>query len=202
MRAAPQRALWAVTRRHAPQVNCPGCFLHALPALAAAYDELPEKDRSRLAAVATAFEDFDLNTPANAEQLLARGALVGETRHALEAKRSALVDEKCNYTVPLKFAFGVDRLQPFSDPAASESQFADALDVFARAIAAKTGADLVPLRTSLMQQNRSVFPAQLAHTFWRVGAQGTPTWVLLKDGRIARAHTGASARRRGGSAAR
>lgn len=59
------------------QVNCPGCFLHALPTA-----ESLHRARSDLTVLglSTAFEDFELNTIANTRALLERSHLVGETR--------------------------------------------------------------------------------------------------------------------------
>lgn len=63
------------------QVNCPGCFTHALPL----FNELFEQYKNQLGflALSTAFEDFDINTKENTKALLEKGELVGETKKML-----------------------------------------------------------------------------------------------------------------------
>lgn len=68
------------------QVNCPGCFLYALPTAEAIHQE---RDRLGLSvlAVSTAFEDFSLNTVENTRALVDHGTLVGETKRHLGMSR-------------------------------------------------------------------------------------------------------------------
>ncbi len=63
------------------QVNCPGCFLYALPI----FNQLYKKYNSNVGfiALSTAFENFDLNTTNNTSELIKNGTLVGHTKHAL-----------------------------------------------------------------------------------------------------------------------
>ena len=65
------------------QVNCPGCFLYALPEATNIYNHYKE-DGVRVLGIATAFEDFDKNTLENLRMLAEQGAVVGETKRALE----------------------------------------------------------------------------------------------------------------------
>ncbi len=64
------------------QVNCPGCFIHALPVAAGLHAHFTQDD-VRLLGLSTAFEDFDLNTIDHTRQLLQDGQLVGERRNDL-----------------------------------------------------------------------------------------------------------------------
>ncbi len=65
------------------QVNCPGCFIHGLPLV----KELQAHYGNELSCfvLATAFEDFRLNTEENVKLLVDTGELVGETLKAQEA---------------------------------------------------------------------------------------------------------------------
>ncbi len=63
------------------QVNCPGCFLYALPLFNQLYKKYSE-DLGFLA-LSTAFENFDLNTSENTIDLVHHGTLVGHTKHTL-----------------------------------------------------------------------------------------------------------------------
>ncbi len=80
------------------QVNCPGCFLHALPTAEAIHQE---RDRLGLSvlAVSTAFEDFSLNTVENTRALVESGTLVGETKRHLGMSR---------YSGSLSFSIATD----------------------------------------------------------------------------------------------
>lgn len=62
------------------QVNCPGCFIYGFPLL----KELQAHYENKLScfALATAFEDFQINTEENAKLLVNTGELVGETLKA------------------------------------------------------------------------------------------------------------------------
>ncbi|KAA1248184.1 hypothetical protein [Aquimarina sp. RZ0] len=64
------------------QVNCPGCFLYALPTFNQLYKKY--KDDIGIIALSTAFEDFELNTSQNTTGLVEKGTLVGHTKKALQ----------------------------------------------------------------------------------------------------------------------
>lgn len=83
------------------QVNCPGCFIYALPLAAT----LQEKycDRINILGLSTAFEDFELNTAANTLKLLQSGEMVGVTQLYFLQKQIE------RYTIPLQFAIAFDR---------------------------------------------------------------------------------------------
>jgi hypothetical protein len=63
------------------QVNCPGCFLYAIPALTKLYERFAGEMSFYI--LSTAFEDFDLNTPENTRRLVEQGEMVGATKEAL-----------------------------------------------------------------------------------------------------------------------
>merc|ERR1712133_268791 len=51
------------------QVNCPGCFLYALPLMNRLHDEFTKRG-ANVFALSTAFEEFDLNTVEATEKLV------------------------------------------------------------------------------------------------------------------------------------
>jgi hypothetical protein len=62
------------------QVNCPGCFLYALPEAVELHRKYADADAGvTVLGVATAFEDFDKNTLENLRHLVERNEVVGET---------------------------------------------------------------------------------------------------------------------------
>ncbi len=83
------------------QVNCPGCFIYALPLAAKLYARY--SDRINILGLSTAFEDFDLNTAENTRKLLQSGEMVGVTRHYFQQKQIE------QYPIPLEFAIAFDR---------------------------------------------------------------------------------------------
>ncbi len=89
------------------QVNCPGCFLYAIPEVISIFDKFKNSGLSVIG-IATAFEDFDKNTLKNLQLLLSTGELIGETKKALAGKRQLQRDNKLNYTIP--FTVGMDQL--------------------------------------------------------------------------------------------
>ncbi len=93
------------------QVNCPGCFLYGLPEAVEAISHFSKEDL-QVIGLATAFEDFELNTIDHLRLLLEEGEVIGETRRALE-DREWLVDGKLRYRIP--FPVAVDRLSRPTD---------------------------------------------------------------------------------------
>jgi thiol-disulfide isomerase/thioredoxin len=93
------------------QVNCPGCFLYALPQATRLYQRYTDQGLSVLG-VATAFEDFDKNTLGNLIRLAETGEVDGETLRVLDAQ-GLLSNGRLNYRIP--FPLAMDRLQKQDD---------------------------------------------------------------------------------------
>ena len=93
------------------QVNCPGCFIHGFPLL----KELQTHYDNKLScfALATAFEDFHLNTEENVKLMVNTGDLVGET---LKAQKAGMLKwDSANLSVPVlidEVANQTELLQP------------------------------------------------------------------------------------------
>ena len=85
------------------QVNCPGCFTHGIPEVL----EVRQKfiDSPLLVwGLATAFEDFHLNTFENLQRLVDTGEVVGETLEVLIT--SGLLNNNClDYSIPFPVAW-------------------------------------------------------------------------------------------------
>ena len=84
------------------QVNCPGCFLYALPQAIEFHIRYAHKGLVVLG-VATAFEDFDLNTLVNLRKLVTNGEVIGETLRLL-SQQGALQDWRLPYQIPFPLA--------------------------------------------------------------------------------------------------
>jgi hypothetical protein len=90
------------------QVNCPGCFLHAIPQAIDIYNKY-RKDGVTVLGISTAFEDFDKNTIDNLELLLTKGETIGETLRALGQYGQLADGKKLPYKIP--FPVGMDLLK-------------------------------------------------------------------------------------------
>ena len=98
------------------QVNCPGCFMYALPNAIEIYKN-NSRDDVVLLGLATAFEDYDKNTLDNLKLLLTSGKVIGETFNALSQYRQLVDGDKLNYKIPFPVAMDVLRknTQDFTD---------------------------------------------------------------------------------------
>jgi len=98
------------------QVNCPGCFMYALPNAIEIYKN-NSRDDVVVLGLATAFEDYDKNTLDNLKLLLTSGIVIGETFNALSEYRQLVDGDKLNYKIPFPVAMDVLRkhTQDFTD---------------------------------------------------------------------------------------
>ncbi|MFZ1075912.1 MAG: TlpA family protein disulfide reductase [Nitrosotalea sp.] len=99
------------------QVNCPGCFLHAIPQAIDIYNKY-RKDGVTVLGISTAFEDFDKNTIDNLELLLTTGETIGETLRALGQYGQLVDGKKLPYKIP--FPVGMDILKKDEGPISQE----------------------------------------------------------------------------------
>ena len=98
------------------QVNCPGCFMYALPNAIEIYKN-NSRDDVVVLGLATAFEDYDKNTLDNLKLLLTSSKVIGETFNALSQYRQLVDGDKLNYKIPFPVAMDVLRkhTQDFTD---------------------------------------------------------------------------------------
>ena len=90
------------------QVNCPGCFMYAIPNAIEIYKNY-SRDDVVILGLATAFEDYDKNTIDNLRLLLSSGEVIGETLNALKQYGQLKDTNKLNYKIP--FPVGMDILR-------------------------------------------------------------------------------------------
>ncbi len=88
------------------QVNCPGCFVHALPEVIRLHETYAPRGL-KVFAIATAFEHFEHNTLNNLERLLQHDELQGDPLFQL-GKAGFLKNGKLPYTIP--FSVAMDKL--------------------------------------------------------------------------------------------
>ncbi|MEO1299521.1 MAG: hypothetical protein AAFW75_27845, partial [Cyanobacteria bacterium J06636_16] len=152
------------------QVNCPGCFLYALPLA----NELFKEHRSQglnVLGLSTAFEDFHLNTLDNTRLLLEESRFVGVTQQVLRANglESAAMD------IPFSVAFDHvgrgDRVLTEADIDIIYQSYSLSLNWPKEKHA--VGRDRL--------QNHLFSQPLLAYTFTLNQLRGTPSWILFDD---------------------
>lgn len=156
------------------QVNCPGCFVHALPEVIRLH-ETYESQGLKVFAIATAFEHFEHNTLINLQRLLQHGELNGDPLFQLD-KAGFLEDNKLPYTIP--FSVAMDKLVRNSSGVSEKeinqfilSQIPDFFD----------GALDEERKRTIYQQAENYLKAKTynARTFEMYQLQGTPSSILI-----------------------
>ena len=168
------------------QVNCPGCHM-ALPVLDTVAEELAD-DGVRVVAVATAFEDFELNTTENTRRFLTSGVRVGVPARELGEQAG---DSRVRVRVVM------DRLVEQGD-----GEWSDAVALVRAALILNLRAELAAIgvvgahaetviaKATSTRQFVSQIPARIAIAFWSLGARGTPTWFIRYNSIVHWAATG------------
>ncbi len=154
------------------QVNCPGCFLNALPQAIELHERFGNQGLTVLG-VATAFEDFDKNNLDNLIRLVNDAEVVGETRQMLSVK-GLLSNDRLPYRIP--FAIGMDRLHKRQHEVTDEEVMAFILERLPH---------FDEQSSHYQQRLRAQVTTYLqkldyhAETFERFGLNGTPSQILV-----------------------
>ncbi len=154
------------------QVNCPGCFLYAIPEAINAYNRFRE-DGVRVLGMATAFEDFDKNTLENLRALAERGKVIGETERAL-AQHGRSGDGTLHYKIP--FPLCMDNLTRTDGRVDDEAVLG-----FIRAQIPEFDSEEEARKLALMDRVRQYMLSKeySAETFETYRLQGTPSTILV-----------------------
>jgi hypothetical protein len=155
------------------QVNCPGCFMYAIPEAIRVYNRYKE-DGVRVLGLATAFEDFDKNTLDNLRLLAETGQVIGETRRALAMSGQLQEGDRLPYKIP--FPIGMDNLTRTSGEPRREA----IMDVIYPQI---PDFDSQPetYRVQIIQRVKDYLTAKeySAETFEKFALRGTPSTILI-----------------------
>lgn len=163
------------------QVNCPGCFAHALPEAARLHETYQTRGLTVLG-IATAFEEFERNTAANLQHLLETGELQGAPLQQLD-KAGDLDNGRLPYDIP--FSIATDRLVENTDKVDDA-----AIDAFILSQLADFHSDnwsderrqIIHARAVAYLQSKTHKP----QTFERYGLQGTPSSIVIDRSGIVR----------------
>jgi hypothetical protein len=154
------------------QVNCPGCFLYALPQAIDFHQRYTSLGLTVLG-IATAFEDFDKNTLENLVKLVNYGEVIGDTLHMLE-QHEALENGHLPYRIP--FPLAMDNLIK-QDGDLSE----DNINVFINEHIPNFEEQPVSYQEKVLEQVRAYLQKLEYHaqTFEMYNLKGTPSHILV-----------------------
>lgn len=155
------------------QVNCPGCFLYALPNAIELHKKYYDQGLV-IIGLATAFEDYDKNTLDNLQVLINTGEVIGETFKALSQRGLLIETSKVPWKIP--FAVGMDRVVADNEPVTDERVLA-----YARQLLSQFDKLPSEQQQSILQQIRTFMEQKImkAETFERFALQGTPSAMLF-----------------------
>ncbi len=156
------------------QVNCPGCFVHALPEAIRLHENY-ETQGLKVFAIATAFEHFEHNTLNNLQRLLQQEELIGDPLFQL-GKAGFLENNKLPYKIP--FSVAMDKLvetTPDIDQASINRFILGQIPDFHQ------GTLSDQQKQSIYQQAETYLKSRThsALTFEMYGLQGTPSSILI-----------------------
>ncbi|MGZ8911442.1 MAG: peroxiredoxin family protein [Methylococcaceae bacterium] len=168
------------------QVNCPGCFLYALPEAIELHNRYKQQGLTVLG-VATAFEDFDKNTLENLTRLAEKGEVIGETLRWLR-QHEELIAGKLPYRIP--FPLAMDNLNVRQDDVTDE-----VIAAFIKDRVPGFALQPVAAQNKIWEQVREYLQALEYHadTFETFALKGTPSAILVdKQGILRDCRFGAS----------
>ena len=155
------------------QVNCPGCFMHAIPEAIEIYNKYKDEG-VRVLGIATAFEDFDKNTIENLKMLVETGEVIGETQKALSMYGKLQEGNKLSFKIP--FPLGMDNLTKVSGEIDK-----DQIMKFIYAQIQEFDSQPEDYRNQIIQRVKDHFKSKeyTAETFEKFSLQGTPSIILI-----------------------
>jgi len=155
------------------QVNCPGCFMHALPEAINIYNKFKD-DGVRVLGLATAFEDFDKNTLENLKMLVETGEVIGETKNALSMYGQLKDGKILNYKIP--FPLGMDNLTKTSGEISQEK-----IMQFIYPQIPDFDSQPEDYKNQIIQRVKDYMKSKeySAETFEKFALQGTPSTIIV-----------------------
>jgi len=154
------------------QVNCPGCFMHAIPEAVNIHNKYKDEG-VRVLGIATAFEDFEKNTLDNLKKLVETGEVVGETKEAL-SMYGQLKDGKLSFKIP--FPLAMDNLTKTSGEISQEK-----ILQFIHPQIPEFDSQPEEYKKQIIERVKSYMKSKeySAETFEKFALQGTPSTILV-----------------------
>ena len=155
------------------QVNCPGCFMYAIPDAIRIHQRYGKKG-VKVIGLATAFEDYDKNTLDNLKLLVNKQEVIGETRNALRQSGQLLNGNRLPYRI--SFPIAVDSIKKENH---------DAIKSRATSFVESSTSNLSSIdekyKLMFIERVQKYFESRqyYAETFEEYGLQGTPSTILI-----------------------
>lgn len=155
------------------QVNCPGCFMYAIPEAISIYEKYRDEG-VRVWGVATAFEDYDKNTVENLHLLLETGKVVGDTLESL-GNYGKLEGDKLPFKIP--FPVAADMLRKNDVSSITDERVTE----FIKSQIPNFDSESDENKARLMKQVREYMMQKeyAPSTFDRYQLRGTPSSILV-----------------------
>ncbi|PIY88175.1 MAG: thiol-disulfide isomerase [Nitrosopumilales archaeon CG_4_10_14_0_8_um_filter_34_8] len=155
------------------QVNCPGCFMHALPEAINIYNKYKDEG-VRVIGIATAFEDYDKNTLDNLKMLVETGEVVGETKSALSMYGQLQTGNKIHYKIP--FPLAMDKLTKIDGKVSDEK-----IMQFIYGQIPEFDSQSEEYRKQIIQRVKDYMKTKeySAETFEKFALHGTPSMIIV-----------------------
>ena len=155
------------------QVNCPGCFLYAIPEAINIYNKYKDEG-VRVIGLATAFEDFDKNTLDNLKMFAETGEVIGETKKALEMYGQLKEGNKAPFKIP--FPLAMDKLTKTSGEISQEK-----ILEFIYPQIPEFDSQPEEYKKQIIQRVKDYMKSKefSAETFEKFSLQGTPSTILV-----------------------
>ena len=155
------------------QVNCPGCFMNAIPEAISIYNKYKDEG-VRVLGIATAFEDFDKNTLENLKMLVETGEVIGETKNALSMYGKLQDGNKLSYKIP--FPLGMDNLTKTTGEISQEK-----IMQFIYTQIPEFDSQPEDYKNQIIQKVKDHMKSKeySAETFEKFSLQGTPSTILV-----------------------
>jgi len=155
------------------QVNCPGCFMNAIPEAIEIYNKY-KGEGVRVIGLATAFEDFDKNTLDNLKMLAETGEVIGETQGALAMNGQLQEGNKLPYKIP--FPLGMDNISKTTGEISQEK-----IMEFIHPQIPEFDSQPEDYRNQIIQKVKNYMKSKeySAETFEKFALQGTPSTILV-----------------------
>jgi hypothetical protein len=165
------------------QVNCPGCFIYGIPDAIDIYNKYADKGVTVIG-LATAFEDYDLNTLDNLKLLLKTGEVIGETKKALSQYGHLADGNKLPYRIPYPVA--MDSVVKVGKSQQNNDKVMDFIEANVPDFRTYTEND----RKLLVERVKKYLSTKQysAETFEQYSLRGTPSTILIDKKGILR-HT-------------
>ena len=155
------------------QVNCPGCFMYAIPEAINLYNKYKDEG-VRFLGIATAFEDFDKNTLDNLKMLAETGQVIGETKDALSMYGQLKEGNKLQFKIP--FPLAMDKLTKVNGEVSQ-----DQIMKFIYAQLPEFDSQPEDYRNQIIQRVKDHLLSKeySAETFEKYSLQGTPSTIVV-----------------------